>query len=57
MEEATTWRQWVKGVKKLRTLVTADANGDASGPNFGDTSQRSTICAFPVGTCRQMALD
>jgi hypothetical protein len=36
MEEATTWRQWVKGVKKLRTLLTADADGDASGPNFGD---------------------
>jgi hypothetical protein len=26
---------WAKAVKKLRTIVTADADGDASGPNFG----------------------
>jgi hypothetical protein len=26
---------WAKAVKKLRTVVTADVDGDASGPNFG----------------------
>jgi hypothetical protein len=26
---------WAKAVKKLRTIVTADVDGDASGPNFG----------------------
>ena len=26
---------WAKAVKKLRTIVTPDADGDASGPNFG----------------------
>jgi hypothetical protein len=29
-------KDWVKAVKKLRTIVSADADGDASGPNFGD---------------------
>lgn len=29
-------RQWASAVKKLRKIVTPDADGDASGPNFGD---------------------
>jgi hypothetical protein len=29
-------KRWREGVTRLRTIVTPDADGDATGPNFGD---------------------
>jgi hypothetical protein len=46
-DEAELLSEWRAAIDHLRTVVTPDDDGDASGPNYGDAFQESDYAPIP----------